>query len=126
MATEKQHAMFLADPKTGAVTLFHADDVAKKMEAGFAQPEGHKANGEKFNQEDDLTQQDAQAEVARTSAKYHADKQEKKNAEHQKSVDANEKARAAEADVPDMKVQIVSAPKKAAPAAKRPVVKGKR
>lgn len=122
---EKQNAMWLADPKTGAVTLHHADDVADSMKAGFTQPTGMKANGEPFNGEDDLVQQTAAAENAKLKAKLDSEKAEKKTAEHERVLAQSAKAAADVPVEPDMRVAIVPLPKAAKTAPKKSVSKTK-
>lgn len=112
MAKDKQHSLYLINPDSGRVELIHADDVENKQAAGYKQPLGQKANGEDWNSPDDLLAQDIAAQLAKDSA----ERQSKKDAEAQKDIDrvfeAAEKARQAQEDKPDMKVQVVT-PKKA-------------
>ena len=114
MAKETKHALYLVGPDDVArPELVHADDVEDRKAAGWKEPEGMKANGEAWNAEDDLAQQDIAAEFAKAKAEAEA-KKAKEAADEQAKRDA-EAAKAAEAKPvePDMKVQIVEPPKKA-------------
>lgn len=104
---DKKHALYLADPDTGRVELVHADEVEDKQKAGWKQPEGQRPNGEDWNAEDDLAGQDYAAEFAREKAKADAEKAKKADAERQKA----EAAKPEPAETPDLKVQVVEAPK---------------
>ncbi len=115
MAKEQKHALYLVGPDDGArPELIHADDVEDRKAAGWKEPQGMKANGEAWNAEDDLAQQDIAADLAKAKAERDAEKAAE-DAKEQAKRDA-EAAKAAEAAPvqPDMKVQIVESPKTAA------------
>ncbi len=111
---EKKHARYLLNKDKTAVELVHADDLDDKMAAGYSEPEGMKANGTKWNEEDDLVQQDIAAELAKQRAELDAKKQAERDKEYEEQRKANEKAAEDAAKQPDMKVQIVEPDKKAA------------
>jgi len=110
---EEKHALYLMpvnDGITGRAELVHADDVEDKRKAGYVDPIGQKANGEKWNDEEDLAAQDAAAELARTGAKIKAEKDAKKAKEADDARKEAEKNAVPPQDRPDMKVQIVEPP----------------
>lgn len=72
--TDKKHALYLVNPDTKHVELVHADDVESKKAQGWKEPEGMKANGEEWNQEDDLPGQDLAADFAKQKAEADAKK----------------------------------------------------
>ena len=114
--SEKKHALYLVDPSDDGdprPQLIHADEVEEKQAAGWKQPEGMRANGAGWNEEDDLLTNDAQAETNRTRAEWQGDKDEKKAEELAANAKAAEAAKAEAENKPDMKVQIVDPPKPA-------------
>ncbi len=112
---EKQHALYMMkrdpDGSYGAPELVHGDDVEDKRKAGYVEPTGQKANGTKWNEEDDLAGQDAAADLARDAAKINEKKVEEESKEREEQRKANEKAAEAQRDEPDFKVQVVEPPK---------------
>lgn len=84
---DKKHALYLVNPDSGRVELVHADDVEDRKAEGWKEPEGMKANGQDWNQEEDLPGQDYAADFAKQKAEADA----KKAAEEAK---ADAKARA--------------------------------
>lgn len=116
MTTEKQHALYMANPDTGTVELIHAEDVGDRKGAGYKEPTGMKANGTSWNTEDDEAARNIAAENAKVAAKSKAEKDDKKSAELTKAYEANLKAAAEAEQVPDMKVAIVPMAKEDKPA----------
>lgn len=112
MAKQEKHALYLVNPDSGRVVLIHADDVEDKQKAGYKQLTGQKANGSEWNHEDDLVAQDHAAEFAKAQAEADGKKAAEKSKELEAEVKAQEKLRADEAEKPDMKVQVVTPPKK--------------
>lgn len=113
MTSEKKHAAWLH--KDGDRRLYHGDDVAAAMQAGWKKADGNRANGEPWNptEEDEIAQLDGAADVIREANERKAEKQAKKDAEAEKaSAEAQKNAPEPEV-VPDMKVQVVE-PKKLA------------
>jgi hypothetical protein len=116
MAEKKaeKHALYLMPFKDGQydrAQLVHADDVEDRMKEGWREPIGQKANGAKWNDEDDLAGQDAAAESAKLSAELTAKKNAKKAEEAEAARKEAEKNAVPPQERPDMKVQIVEAPK---------------
>lgn len=112
--SEKAHALYLIDPAddfSSRPQLIHADDVEEKLKAGWKRPEGMKANGTEWNAEDDLEQQDLAAEAAAARGEWQGKRDEKKAAELAENAKAAEDAKKEGEQKPDMKVQIVEAPK---------------
>lgn len=72
MATEKKHALYLIDAEEDRIELVHADDVDARKADGWKEPDGMKANGEKWNAERDLSGQDIAADIARQTAQADA------------------------------------------------------
>lgn len=109
MAKKEAHdALYLADPDTKRVELVHGDEVDDRKASGWKKPEGEKANGEAWNDEDSLGQRNAAAEQMKLRAKLDAEKEEKRQKEADEAAKAAEKARKdAPPPTPDMKVQIV-------------------
>ncbi|HET6725883.1 MAG TPA: hypothetical protein VFH85_07755 [Gammaproteobacteria bacterium] len=69
---QEKHALYLMplkDGQYGPAELVPADEVDDKLEAGYVQPVGLKANGAAWNAEGDLPGQDAAAKLARTAKK---------------------------------------------------------
>lgn len=77
MATEKKHALYLVKDGEGSPRLFHGDDVDAAKANGWSEPDFPKSNGDAWNAEDDLDQQDAAAELARAKAGADAKKSAK-------------------------------------------------
>lgn len=95
---EKQHALYLMSPEEDRIALVHADDVEDHLSNGWTKPEAPKANGEEWNREEDLAQQDIAAEFAKQKAEQDAKKaaeeakeQEKSRAEADKAAKASDK-----------------------------------
>lgn len=103
---EEKHALYLVPKEGGKPELIHADDVEDKRKAGYTDPTGTKANGTKWNDEDDIAQQDVAADQARVTAEYQGKKQAAKDKENEAALKQQEAA-----EKPDMKVQIVEPPK---------------
>lgn len=109
---EKQHALHLIPKEGGRPELIHADDVEDKRAAGYTDPTGMKANGDKWNDgEEALLQQDAASEVAKNRAERDSKRQEKADEENQAALKQQEEVKAQADARPDMKVQIVDPPK---------------
>ena len=104
---DKKHALYLANPDTGRVELIHADDVDDKQKSGWKQPEGQRPNGQDWNTEDDLPGQDIAADFAKQKAEADAKKVEQADKERQRA----EAAKPEPVETPDLKVQVVEAPK---------------
>lgn len=81
MATEKKHALYLINADQDRIELVHADDVDDRKAAGWKEPEGMKANGEKWNAERDLPGQDIAADIAKQTAEADAKEQAKEEKE---------------------------------------------
>lgn len=114
---EEQHALYMMKKdgdKYARAELIPADQVEDKRKEGYVEPIGQKANGEEWNDEDDLVGQDAAADMAELRAERDAKKQEKKTEELEEQRKANEKQAEAQQDAPDFKVQVVEPPKKVA------------
>jgi hypothetical protein len=111
---EKKHALYLMPFENGQYSraqLVHADDVEDRLKEGWREPIGQKANGEEWNAEDDLDNQDCAAE----SAKKNAERQAKKDAKKAEELEAARKVQEAlpkPQDRPDFKVEVVT-PEKA-------------
>lgn len=90
---ETHDALYLVNPDTKHVELVHGEDVEDKKAQGWKEPEGDKANGEPWNDEESLAQRNAAADQAKTRAKLDADKAEKEQKERDEAAKAPEKAR---------------------------------
>jgi hypothetical protein len=90
---ETHDALYLVNPDTKHVELVHGEDVEAKKAQGWKEPEGEKANGEPWNDENSLAQRNAAADQAKTREKIAADKAEKEQKEHADAEKAAEKAR---------------------------------
>ncbi|MBA2403173.1 MAG: hypothetical protein H0V66_00255 [Bdellovibrionales bacterium] len=108
---EKAHARYLVNPDSGRVELIHADSLDGKKAAGYTEPTGMKANGEAWNLEADEGAQDIAAEFAVKQSEIDEKRNVKESAEREAALKAQEDAADASAAAPDMKVQIVEAPK---------------
>lgn len=105
---ETPEALYLEDPDTGRVELVHGDDVDDRKANGWKEPEGQKANGEGWNDEESIGQRNAAAEQLKIREKIDVDKEAKKQREREDAEKAAEKARkGAPPPKPDMTVQIV-------------------
>lgn len=89
MATEKKHALYLINADEDRIELVHADDVEARKADGWKEPEGMKANGEKWNADRDLPGQDIAADIAKQTAEADA----KEQAKEQKEAKAAEPAK---------------------------------
>lgn len=89
---EKKHALYLLSPEEDRIVLVHADDVEDRMGEGWTKPEAPKANGEEWNLEEDLSQQDVAAEFAKQKAELDAKKAADEAKEEEKSRSEAEKA----------------------------------
>lgn len=76
---EKQHALYLMSPDEDRIALVHADDVEDNLANGWTKPEAPKANGEEWNREEDLAQQDVAADFAKRKAEQDAKKASEAN-----------------------------------------------
>lgn len=99
MTSGKKHALYLADAKKERIELVHADDVDDRKADGWKEPEGMKANGEKWNADRDLPGQDIAADIAKQTAAADA----KEEAKEQKEAKASEALKAAEPAKPTAK-----------------------
>jgi len=99
MATEKKHALYLVNKDGDRIELVHADDVEARKAEGWKEPEGMKANGERWNAERDLPGQDIAADIAKQTAEADA----KEEAKEQKEAKASEAPKAADPAKPAAK-----------------------
>lgn len=119
MATEKKaakHALYLMPFRDGGyqrAVLVHADDVEDRQKEGWKSPIGQKANGEEWNQEEDLVGQTAAAEIAKAAAERKSKKDAEKAAELEEARKAQEELPKPQ-DRPDFKVEIVEPAKEPA------------
>jgi hypothetical protein len=89
---EKKHALYLLSPDEDRIVLVHADDVEQHMADGWSKPESPKANGEEWNKEEDMAQQDIAAEFAKQRSEEDAKKAAEEAKELEKSRSDAEKA----------------------------------
>lgn len=111
---DKKYALYLMPFRDGGyqrAVLVHADDVEERLKEGWKEPIGQKANGEAWNQEEDLVGQTAAAEIAKAAAERQSKKDADKAAELEKERKAQESLPKPQ-DRPDFKVEVVT-PEKA-------------
>lgn len=87
---EKQHSMYLLSPEEDRIALVHRDDVDEHMSNGWTKPKAPKANGEEWNREEDLAQQDVAADFAKQKAEQDA-KKAAEEAKAEKAAESNKK-----------------------------------
>jgi hypothetical protein len=90
---ETAESLYLVNPETKHVELVHSNDVADRKGTGWKEPDGSKANGEAWNDEESLGQRNAAAEQLKIRQKIDADKAEKAQKEREDADKAAEKAR---------------------------------
>lgn len=71
---EKQHSLYLLSPEKDRIALIHRDEVEDHLSSGWSKPDAPKANGDDWNREDDLAQQDVAADFAKQKAEQDAKK----------------------------------------------------
>lgn len=109
---DKKNAQWLE--KDNERHLFHGDDVEDAQKNGYSVVDGERPNGEPYNptDEDAIAALNAAAESQKASNEAKAKKDEKKAEEAEKARKANEEAAKKAPVEPDLKVQVVEAPKK--------------